>query len=227
MCWTSWCQLYHAAYLKRLLSVTATGWPTLKNDVLQHVRECGSCQRNRGATQRPFGEAMPLHVPEYQWKEISMDFITHLHPTRSGFTAMFVVVDRLSKMVHFIPTFDTATAEETAALFRDRIFVLHGMPQVIVSDRDVKFTSAFWKELHRLLGIKLSMSTAYHPQTDGQTERMNRTLEDMLRHFINRNHTDWDQHLAPAEFAIKQRCKLLCPEYPIHAELWSTSLAAC
>ena len=131
-----------------------------------------------------------------------MDFIVHLPKTRSGFTAILVVVDRLSKMVHFLPTFDTATAEETAALFRDRVFCLHGMPQSIVSDRDVKFTSSFWKELHRLLGITLNLSSAYHPQTDGQTERMNRVLEDMLRHFVNRHHDDWDQLLAPAEFAI-------------------------
>ena len=177
-------------------------WPTLRADVLSHVRACGDCQRNKGATQRPFGEAQPLPVPGYQWQEISMDFIVHLPKTRSGFTAILVVVDRLTKMVHFLPTVDTATAEETAALFRDRVFCLHGMPQSIVSDRDVKFTSAFWRELHRLLGITLNMSTAYHPQTDGQTERMNRVLEDMLRHFVNRHHDDWDQYLAPAEFAI-------------------------
>ena len=97
---------------------------------------------------------------------------------------------------------NTASAEDTAALFRDRVFCLHGMPKSIVSDRDAKFTSAFWRELHRLLGIQLTMSTAYHPQSDGQTERMNRVLEDMLRHFINRHHNDWDQYLATAEFAI-------------------------
>ena len=177
-------------------------WPGRKDDVLLHVRRCGACQRNKGATQLPFGEPQPLPVPDHQWKDISMDFITHLPPTRSGYSAIFVVVDRLTKMVHFLPTADSATAEETAALFRDRVFVLHGMPQSIVSDRDSKFTSAFWQELHRLLGVKLNMSTANHPQTDGQTERMNRVLEDMLRHFINKHHNDWDQYLATAEFAI-------------------------
>ena len=151
---------------------------------------------------RPFGEAQPISVPDYQWKDISMDFITHLPPTRSGFTSILVVVDRLSKMVHFLPTFDAVSAEDVAALFRDRIFCLHGMPQSIVSDRDVKFTSAFWTELHRLLGVRLNLSTAYHPQSDGQSERMNRVLEDMLRHFVNRHHDDWDQYLATAEFAI-------------------------
>lgn len=177
-------------------------WPTLRSDVLQHVRSCGECQRNKGATQRPFGVPQQLSVPDHQWQHISMDFIVHLPKTRSGFTAILVVVDRLTKMVHFLPTFDTATAEDTAALFRDRVFCLHGMPQSIVSDRDVKFTSAFWQELHRILGVSLNMSTAYHPQTDGQTERMNRVLEDMLRHFVNRHHDDWDAYLAPAEFAV-------------------------
>ena len=177
-------------------------WPKLRADVLSHVKSCGPCQRNKGATQRPYGVLQPLSVPDFQWQHISMDFIVHLPKTRSGFTAVLVVVDRLTKMVHLLPTFDTASAEETAALFRDRVFCLHGMPQSIVSDRDVKFTSAFWRELHRLLGITLNMSSAYHPQTDGQTERMNRILEDMLRHFVNRHHDDWDQYLAPAEFAM-------------------------
>lgn len=177
-------------------------WPTLKADVLQHVRRCGDCQRNKGATQRPFGEPTPLLVPSAQWEQISMDFITHLPKTRSGFTAIFVVVCRLTKMVHFIATHDTATAADTARLFRDRIFCLHGLPKGIVSDRDTKFTGAFWQELHHLLGVKLHMSTANHPQTDGQTERMNRVLEDMLRHYVNRHHDDWDDYLATAEFAI-------------------------
>ena len=118
-------------------------WPTLRADVLSHLRSCGSCQRNKGATQRPYGVLQPLPVPDYQWQHISMNFIFHLPKTRSGFTAILVVVDRLSKMVHFLPTFVTATAEDTAALFRDRVFCLHGMPQSIVSDRDVKFTSSF------------------------------------------------------------------------------------
>ena len=192
-------------------------WPALRSDVLSHVKTCGACQRDKGATQRPFGEAQPLAVPDYQWKDISMDFITHLPPTRSGYTSIFVVVDRLSKMVHFLPTVDTASAEDVAALFRDRVFCLHGMPQSIVSDRDVKFTSAFWKELHRLLGVQLNLSTAYHPQTDGQTERMNRVLEDMLRHFVNRQHDDWDQFLATAEFAINNLRKLFSTKYSFYA----------
>ncbi len=112
-------------------------WPTLRADVLLHVRPCRACQRDRGAAQRSFGEPQPLAAPDYQWKDTSMDFITHLPSTRSGFTSIMVVVDRLTKMVHFLCTY-------VAALFRDGVFCLHAMPQFIVSDRDVKFTSAFW-----------------------------------------------------------------------------------
>ena len=101
-------------------------------------------------------------------------------------------------MVHFVPTVDKLTARECAALIRDESFSLHGMPKDIVSDRDVKFTSDFWRELHALLGTRLNMSSAYHPQSDGQTERMNRVLEDMLRHFVNSHHDDWDDFLASA-----------------------------
>ena len=104
-------------------------WPTLRSDVLAHVQKCGSCQRNRGATQRPFGEAQPPKVPDFQWQEASMDFITHLPRTRSGYTAIVVVIDRLTKTIHLLPTFDTSSAQDTAALFRDRVFALHGMPQ--------------------------------------------------------------------------------------------------
>src|SRR6266511_685843 len=111
------------------------------------------------------------------------------------------MVDRLSKRDHFEPTVTTATAPDTAKLFFSSIFRLHGLPRAIVSDRDSKFTSRFWQELFRLLGVKLAMSTAFHPQTDGQTERANRTLEDMLRAFVNYRQTNWDECLPAAEFA--------------------------
>ena len=113
---------------------------------------------------------------------MSMDFITQLPMTKNGNDAIFVVVDRLTKMAHFIPTKTTATAEDTARLFLDNVFRLHGLPEEIISDRDSKFNGNFWQALFESLGTRLGMSTAFHPQTDGQTERMNRTLEDMLRH---------------------------------------------
>jgi transposase InsO family protein len=130
-----------------------------------------------------------------------MDFITQLPKTKAGHDAIVVFVDVFSKMVHFVPTKTTATAPETAKLFFDHIFRLHGLPQSIVSDRDAKFTSRFWQTLFKTLGTKLAMSTAFHPQTDGQTERANRTLEDMLRAVVGYRQDDWDNHLAAAEFA--------------------------
>lgn len=130
-----------------------------------------------------------------------MDFIVQLPKTKAGFDAIVVFVDTFSKMTHFAPTKTTASAPDTARLFFDHIFRLHGLPKSIVSDRDAKFTSKFWKSLFQTLGTKLAMSTAFHPQTDGQTERANRTLEDMLRAFTSYRQDDWDLHLTAAEFA--------------------------
>jgi len=113
-----------------------------------------------------------------------------------------VVVDKLTKMVHLIPTTVHVTGEETARLYMDHVWKHHGVPESIVSDRDPRFTGKFMTEFLKLLGTKQRLSTAFHPQTDGQTERTNRTLEDMLRHYVDPNHSDWDTHLSAAEFAI-------------------------
>src|SRR5215217_1328932 len=129
-----------------------------------------------------------------------MDFITQLPRTKAGHDAIVVFVDTFSKMVHFVPTKTTASAPDTAKLFFDHIFKLHGLPKSIVSDRDAKFTSRFWQTLFNTLGTKLAMSTAFHPQTDGQTECTNCTLEDMLRAFTNYCQDNWDTQLTAAEF---------------------------
>jgi len=130
-----------------------------------------------------------------------MDLIVSLPRTRAGHDAIVVFVDRLSKMVHFVATKSNVTAPELAKIFFDTVFRLHGMPEVIVSDRDPKFTSLFWKALFRCMGTKLSMSTSFHPESDGQTERTNQTLEQMLRNWVNYKQDNWDDHLAAAEFA--------------------------
>ena len=115
-----------------------------------------------------------------------MDFVIHLPITKKGHDAILTVVDRMSKMVHLIPTKTTVTAVQTAQLFYDHVWKLHGVPKDIVSDRDSRFTGHFWTELLRLIGTKQNMSTSFHPQTDGQTERMIRIMEDMLRHYLCR-----------------------------------------
>ena len=168
-------------------------WPGMDADIVSWIQVCTSCQRNKGRNQLPGGLLQPLPVPTRRWSDISLDFITHLPLTRSGHTAIFVVVDRLSKLVHFTPTVDTASAEDVARLFVDNIFVHHGMPERIVSDRDSRFTGTFWQAMCDIWNVQRQMSTAYHPQTDGQTERVNRTLENMLRHWCSPDQDDWDE----------------------------------
>ena len=131
-----------------------------------------------------------------------MDFIMQLPKTNNRHTALLVVVDKLSKMTHLIPTTVQVTGEETARLYVNHVMKHHGLPKAIVSDRDPRFTGRFMTALLEILGTNQRLSTAFHPQTDGQTERMNRTLEDTLRHFVLPNHSDWDGHIAMAEFAI-------------------------
>ncbi|CAI7798149.1 unnamed protein product [Closterium sp. NIES-54] len=177
-------------------------WPGLGIEVQQFVTRCDTCARNKPSTQKPGGLLQPLEIPDEPWESVSMDFITDLPKTRDGHTAILVFVDRLTKMVHFVPTTTDVSAEDTAKLFVTHVFRLHGLPRVMVSDRDPCFTSRFWQEVIKTLGTKLKMSSAFHPQTDGQTERSNRTLEQMLRSFISPTQDDWDELLPVVEFAV-------------------------
>ena len=177
-------------------------WPNMITDVTNYVRECHSCQTVEVRQNKPSGLLNPLELPMAPWECIRLDFITQLPMTRKGHDAILVVVDKLTKMVHIIPTVTTCTAVTVAELYRDHVFKLHGIPVKVVSVRDLRFTTAFIKELCAPVGARQAMSTPYHPQTDGQTERVNRVLEDMLRHFVSPVQDDWDQHLSCAEFAI-------------------------
>ena len=130
-----------------------------------------------------------------------MDFITGLPRTRSGYDSIWVVVDHLTKVAHFIPVKTTYTSAKLAKIYMDKIVCLHGVPKSIVSDRGTQFTSHFWRQLHESLGTRLEFSTAFHPQTDGQTERVNQILEDMLRACALDNGSSWDENLPYAEFS--------------------------
>ena len=174
-------------------------WPKMSRMVRRYIHTCDECQRIKPLQQAPQGLLQPLDILEVRWQQISMDFIGPL-PKSEQFDCILVVVDRLTKMSHFIPTTTTVTAPEVARLFIDNIYRLHGLPTSIVSDRDPWFTSHFWTELTKSLGTQLKMSTAFHPQTDGQSERMNRTLEQMLRAYVNWNHNDWSNYLSFIEF---------------------------
>lgn len=128
-----------------------------------------------------------------------MDFITGLPRTIEGFDAILVVMCKLSRLAHLIPTTEKCTAEQTAELFMRHVYKHHGLPAAIISDRDPRFTSHFWQAIHAALGTLLS--TAFHPQTDGSTERLNQSIEDMLRSFVSAKHTEWSRFLHLVEFA--------------------------
>ena len=172
--------------------------PRLRHDVLDYVRSCPSCQIAKPRHTRPFGALMPLQPPEAPWQDISLDLITQL-PRSDQFDAILVIVDRFSKMAHFFPTTTTVDAPTLARIFQDGIVRLHGFPRSIVSDRDPRFLSSFWRELFELAGTTLRFSTANHPQTDGQTERTNRTLEQYLRIFARHAPSTWSSILTHAE----------------------------
>jgi len=146
-------------------------WPNLKNCAEEYVKTL-TCQQNRTLNKKQVGLLQPLPIPEGPWESVSMDFMVSLPPSK-GFDAIMVVVDRFSKMAHFIPTKDEATAQEMGRLFFSHIFKHHGLLKDIVSDRDPKFISKFWWALWKRMGSELKMSTSFHPQTDGQTERVN------------------------------------------------------
>ena len=177
-------------------------WPTIRMDVTKYVETCDACQRSKASNQRPAGLLKPLDIPQRRWESVSMDLITQLPLTDRGHTAIIVFVDRLSKMVHFVAAHTDMGSEEFAQVFLREVFAKHGLPKNIVSDRDTRFTSKFFKELCRHLGVKQHMSTAFHPQSDGQTERANRVLEDMLRTYVAPSQDDWDLKLPCCEFAV-------------------------
>ena len=176
-------------------------WPNIYEDVHSYVKSCLPCQQNKATNTKKNGLLSPLPIPQHKWQVVSIDFISPLPKTNSQHDAIMVVVDKLTKYAHFIPTVSTLTATQTATLFFREIVRHHGLPATIISDRDTRFTSFFWRALWNLLGTSFNMSTSAHPETDGQTERMNRTLEQMLRSYVNYKTNDWDEHLVYCEMA--------------------------
>ncbi|KAA0059580.1 pol protein [Cucumis melo var. makuwa] len=176
-------------------------WRNMKREVAEFVSKCLVCQQVKAPRQKPAGLLQTLSVPEWKWENVSMDFITGLPRTLRGFTVIWVVVDRLTKSSHFVPGKSTYTASKWAQLYMSKIVRLHGVPVSFVSDRDACFTSKFWKGLQAAMGTWLDFSTAFHSQTDGQTERLNQVLEDMLRACALEFPGSWDSHLYLMEFA--------------------------
>lgn len=193
----------HRGIHRTVEAITRTfTWPGVAAETAQYVASCPSCQRNKASTSKPGGLLQPLPIPERPWGSVSMDFIGPLPETPNGHNAILVVVDRLTKMTRLCATNISAEAKDVADLYIKHVFPSHALPDSFVTDRDSRFTGTFWKEVMRLLEVRLKMSTAFHPQTDGQTERMNRVVEETLRHYVNPTQTDWDDHLPLVEFAI-------------------------
>ena len=159
-------------------------WPGITREVKRYVKGCDAYQRNKNCTEQPAGKLMPNSIPNKAWVHISADFITKL-PLAQGYDSILVVVDWFTKMAYFVPTTERTIAEGLARLFRDNIWRLHGLPESIVSDRGPQFVAGLMKELNELLGIKTKLLTAFHPQTDWQTERINQELEQYLQMFID------------------------------------------
>jgi hypothetical protein len=176
-------------------------WTRMKREIARYVARCDICQRIKASHLKSAGVLQPLPIPSWKWEDISMNFIIGLPNTSQKHDSIWVIVDRLTKTAHFLPVHTTFTAKKYAEIYIEQIIRLHGVPKTIISDRGGQFLARFWEQLQISLGTRLIRSSAYHPQTDGQTERVNQILEDMLRACVIQYGKSWDQCLPLAEFS--------------------------
>jgi len=180
-------------------------WKTLVQDVTDYCKSCPTCASSKSPTEKPRGLLKTMPVPTHPWQYIGIDFVGPLPEStnRNGsYDMICVIIDLLTAMVHLVATRQTYKATDIAEVIFDSIYKLHGIPERIISDRDSLFTSHFWKKLHALLNVELRMSSAFHPQTDGATERANRTMTQMLRQCVGSKQKDWAIKLPAIEFAM-------------------------
>jgi hypothetical protein len=173
----------------------------MKREIAKYVSECDTCQRVKVDHLRPTGNLQPLSISTWKWEDICMDFIVGLPRTSRGYNSIWVIVDRLTKSSHFIPVATTYRVGQYPELYISHIVHYHGIPKTIISDRGSIFVARFWEQLHECLGTHLIRSSAYHPQTDGQTERVNHIIEDMLCACVLMDGPKWDKHLPLAKFS--------------------------
>ena len=184
-------------------------------DIRKHVQECDACQRTKSVNHPPIGRLQPLPIPSRAWESIAMDFLGPLPESTSGHDMILIIIDRLTKMAIFIPTYSTASSKDTAELFLREVFRYYGLPSSIVSDRDPRFTAKFWGALQKALGVKLLMSTAEHPQTDGQAEATVKIIQKMLRPFVFQGQ-DWEGLLPTLEFAYNDTVQSSIDQTPFY-----------
>ncbi|GJV08592.1 putative reverse transcriptase domain-containing protein [Tanacetum coccineum] len=176
-------------------------WPNMKADIATYVSKCLTCLRVKAEHQKPSGLLVQPAIPQWKWENITMDFVTKLPRTQSGNDTIWVIVDRLTKSAHFLPMRETDPMDKLARLYLKEVVTRHGIPVSIICDRDPRFTSNFWRSFQKAMGTRLDMSTAYHPETDGQSERTIQTLEDMLRACVIDFGNGWEGHLPLIEFS--------------------------
>ena len=185
------------------------------------MAECVTCSKVKAQHQKTYGSLEPLHVPMGKWEDITMDFVTKLPRTKNGQDMIWVVVDRLTKSAHFIEANEKWSMDKLANAYVKEVVRLHGVPLTIVSDRDSRFTSRFWKSLQEEMGTKLCLSTVYHPQNDGQSERTIQTLEDMLRACTLEFQGNWDEHLPLVEFSYNNSFQSSIKDGTLSSLVWT------
>ncbi|GJY45734.1 putative reverse transcriptase domain-containing protein [Tanacetum coccineum] len=176
-------------------------WPNMKAKIATYVSKCMTCAKSKAEYQKLSGLLVQPKIPEWKWENITMDFVTKLPKTASGQNMIWVIVDRLTKFAHFLPAKENDSMEKLTRQYLKEVVLRHGVPVLIISDRDGRFVSQFWQSLQEAFGTQLYMSTTYHPETDGQSERTIQTLEDMLRACAIDFEKGWDRHLPLIEFS--------------------------
>ncbi|GKA79021.1 putative reverse transcriptase domain-containing protein [Tanacetum coccineum] len=176
-------------------------WPNMKAEIATYVSKCMTCAKVKAEYQKPSGLLVQPKIPEWKWENITMDFVTKLPKASSGQDMIWVIVDRLTKSAHFLPAKENDSMEKLTRQYLKEVVSRHGVPVLIISDRDGRFVSQFWQSLQEAFGTQLDMSTTYHPETDGQSERTIQTLEDMLRACVIDFGKGWDRHLPLIEFS--------------------------
>lgn len=210
----------HGAYMKTYdLISRAYYWPSMTKTIKKYCKTCTVCQTTKASTQKPPGYFRPLEIPKGRWQDVSMDFVTGIPTTAQGNDMILVVVDRLTKRAHFVPCQKTDGPKEVAYLFFSRIVALHGIPLVIVSDKDFRYMNRFWSSLLKICGTKMATSTTNHAQTDGLTKRVNRTLNQYLRAYINQDAHHWDYYLPLMEFAYNATYQATIRTTPFYADI--------
>jgi transposase InsO family protein len=192
-------------------------WPHMSEFVNRYVDGCFTCQKTKPRRQKPYGPLQPLEIPDGPWQHITTDYVGPL-PVSNGYDAVQVICDKLTKRAHFLPTHSTDTAEDMCDVFMTRVWPLHGTPKKIVSDRGPQFIARYTARMWERMGIKRALSTAHHPQTDGQTERANQELEVYLRAYVDFYQDDWADWLPFAEFAFNNRVNAATGMSPFYAE---------